>query len=160
MDEKVDESAFCIVAANPSSGGCATVLTVHCSTPTHKILWLHALHRILTGMPHLRKPFTFTRTKLSDEIGKHHHVLRTSIYSACVLNDTKMLRRILEGGNNAGVMSAHNSSGKVIDAVDSNGYTALHYAVMCRFTKPVSVLLEAGADPNVIDSSGRTPIDY
>ena len=40
------------------------------------------------------------------------------------------------------------------DARDGSGYTALHYAARAGNAKVVALLLAAGADPNVVTSSG------
>ena len=45
-----------------------------------------------------------------------------------------------------------------IDAVDSNGKSALHFAILT--SKIVTSLATKGANPNIRDKSGWTPLDY
>jgi ankyrin repeat protein len=46
-----------------------------------------------------------------------------------------------------------------VDVADSNGETPLHWAVRKHNVPSVRLLLAAGADPNVKDKKGRTPVD-
>ena len=45
-----------------------------------------------------------------------------------------------------------------IDAIDSNGKSALHFAILT--SKIVTALVTKGANPNIRDKSGWTPLDY
>ncbi|OMP66655.1 M48 family metallopeptidase [Domibacillus epiphyticus] len=49
-------------------------------------------------------------------------------------------------------------SGAEIDELDSEGDSALHYALYSEQTETAEQLLEAGADPNVENISGNTPL--
>ena len=44
--------------------------------------------------------------------------------------------------------------------VEALNATALHYAAKAGFLKTIEVLLEHGADPEALDSHGRTPADW
>lgn len=44
-----------------------------------------------------------------------------------------------------------------LDIRDRNGYTALHLAVLSRSVSSVCALLAGGADPDVVNSCGKTP---
>ncbi|MGL5806430.1 MAG: ankyrin repeat domain-containing protein, partial [Xenococcaceae cyanobacterium] len=46
-----------------------------------------------------------------------------------------------------------------VNAIGSNGETALHKAVRNHQLSSVCILVEAGAYPNIKDSEGNTPID-
>lgn len=58
-----------------------------------------------------------------------------------------------------GVVIALARRGQNLDATDEKGRTALHYAA--EFDQPdmVQLLIEMGADPNVLDAKGHTPAD-
>ncbi|KAF9478815.1 hypothetical protein BDN70DRAFT_879522 [Pholiota conissans] len=47
--------------------------------------------------------------------------------------------------------------GADLDARDRNGYTALHFAALARSQECAIALLEAGADPEIVNSRGKTP---
>ncbi|KAG6813370.1 hypothetical protein H0H92_011636 [Tricholoma furcatifolium] len=46
-----------------------------------------------------------------------------------------------------------------IDARDRNGYTALHFAVLSKSQDSVRVLLDAGADREIVNALGKTPAE-
>lgn len=50
-----------------------------------------------------------------------------------------------------------NFCGAPTDLIDTNGCTALHYAVTLGHADATFVLLDLGADPNRQDRKGRTP---
>ena len=45
----------------------------------------------------------------------------------------------------------------LLDAVDGEGQTALHYAASCAHVDLVALLLERGADKTIQDGDGLTP---
>ena len=45
-----------------------------------------------------------------------------------------------------------------LDELDNLGHTALHWAVFGGYYEIVKILLEAGANPNIISEDGVTPI--
>ncbi|KJA27887.1 hypothetical protein HYPSUDRAFT_130659 [Hypholoma sublateritium FD-334 SS-4] len=47
--------------------------------------------------------------------------------------------------------------GADLDARDRNGYTALHFAALSQSKECSAVLLEAGADPEIVNARGKTP---
>ncbi|OCT71388.1 ankyrin repeat domain-containing protein 22 [Xenopus laevis] len=50
-------------------------------------------------------------------------------------------------------------SGVSVNAVDSKGNTALHYACRMKSKSVVPLLLDAQADPNIKNKDGESPID-
>ena len=62
-------------------------------------------------------------------------------------------------GNAIATFFLANNKGFLIDAKDREGKTALHYATELRFGACGRVLLKAGANPNVCDDDGITPLD-
>ena len=51
-------------------------------------------------------------------------------------------------------------AGCAVDAINRNGATALHIAAMFGNTKIVNVLIEQGADINILDKANNTPLHY
>ncbi|MEI9906077.1 MAG: ankyrin repeat domain-containing protein [Asticcacaulis sp.] len=49
-------------------------------------------------------------------------------------------------------------AGAIVDAPDKSGVTALHRAVRTRAVAAVRMLLAGGADPNLKNGSGSTPL--
>lgn len=47
--------------------------------------------------------------------------------------------------------------GADLDARDRNGYTALHFAALSQSKECGAILLEAGADPEIVNACGKTP---
>ncbi|KAF9459812.1 hypothetical protein BDZ94DRAFT_1267410 [Collybia nuda] len=46
-----------------------------------------------------------------------------------------------------------------LDARDKNGYTALHFAVLAKSETCLRLLLEAGADREIVDALGKVPME-
>jgi ankyrin repeat protein len=57
-------------------------------------------------------------------------------------------------------VSALVARGARIDDMSWWGRGALHFAAKAGFTGTIRVLLEAGADPNLRDHDGATPLDH
>lgn len=49
------------------------------------------------------------------------------------------------------------SHGADLDARDRNGYTALHFAALSQSKECGAILLQAGADPEIVNACGKTP---
>lgn len=132
-----DERAFRIVTRTGS-------FTFICSTPTHKATWISALQHAVVGA-YLRLDSRLQYDQRQP--GWQHRLIRKDIYSAAVCNDVEMLHRCLQGTNGASMNKG-----------DASGYTALHYAAMYGNDECLTVLLDAGADPNALDIFNRTPM--
>ena len=63
---------------------------------------------------------------------------------------------LLSGGG--GILSG--SAVVDIQCTNRNGSTPLHFASYGGHTEAVQVLLSNGADPNIKDNSGNTPLDW
>jgi uncharacterized protein len=71
----------------------------------------------------------------------------TPLMWACVHQNEAMTRRLLDQGAR-------------VQATDSKGWTALHWACMYGWVDGVAWLLERGADPDTRNRRGRLPEDY
>ncbi|KDR04970.1 Serine/threonine-protein phosphatase 6 regulatory ankyrin repeat subunit C [Zootermopsis nevadensis] len=49
-------------------------------------------------------------------------------------------------------------TGAHLNVHDWNGFTQLHYALICNYTELAMHLVEKGADVNIPDSGGRSPL--
>ncbi len=72
--------------------------------------------------------------------------INTEFLQAAEIGDTKTLRRLL------------NEANVDINAQDSEGYTALHWAIGKMHTDVAKILLGAGANLNLQDQDGWTPL--
>jgi uncharacterized protein len=70
---------------------------------------------------------------------------RIPLHHASADGDLEVLVRLLESGSS-------------IDAQDDNGWTALHFAAQDRHSKLVDELLKRGANPNLVNSHGNSPL--
>ena len=70
---------------------------------------------------------------------------RIPLHYSAVDGDFDALVRLLE-------------SGSPIDAQDDNGWTALHFATQDSHSRLVEELLRRGANPNLVNSYGNSPL--
>ncbi|MDH4156472.1 MAG: ankyrin repeat domain-containing protein [candidate division Zixibacteria bacterium] len=105
---------------------------------------------------------------------------RTALMSAAMADDTTILRILLDGGANLDAV-ADNGATALTEAVEfgrlnsvkyliargaradgaevGTGFTPLHFAVIGGEVPMVEAVLPATANPNMIDSTGMTPLD-
>ena len=72
---------------------------------------------------------------------------RSSLHFIAKQKDTRLLKKILEQDNSN------------INCVDDYGETPLHFAAALGTSEIVSLLLKYGANPNLINTGGETPLD-
>jgi len=72
---------------------------------------------------------------------------RSSLHFIAKQKDTRLLKKILEQDNSN------------INCVDDYGETPLHFAAALGTSENVSLLLKYGANPNLINTGGETPLD-
>ena len=70
---------------------------------------------------------------------------RIPLHYAAIDGDFEALVRLLESGSS-------------IDAQDDNGWTALHFAAQGGHSKLADELLRRGANPNLLNSHGNSPL--
>jgi len=77
----------------------------------------------------------------------------------CMLskNGILPLHEASKQGNNYIIRILVSGNVDYLDLADKNGLTSLHYAALFSKKESYMLLLELGADPNIIDSFGRTP---
>jgi truncated hemoglobin YjbI/ankyrin repeat protein len=73
-------------------------------------------------------------------------------------DDPEYVRALLHHGASANDRRAGDPEGTT--GVRALNATALHYAARAGFLRTIEVLLDHGADPDVRDSHGRTPLDW
>jgi len=89
---------------------------------------------------------TFDNGRKAD-LTLRNHSAQSMLHLACMLGFTKLTQAILD-------------LGCPTNALDRNGYTALHYASWLGHSTVVKLLLDhSNANPNVTNSSGQTPLD-
>ncbi|MBR5887069.1 MAG: ankyrin repeat domain-containing protein [Akkermansia sp.] len=62
--------------------------------------------------------------------------------------------------NNIAELKHYITAGGNVNAKGTHGSTLLHWAAACGHTEITAMLLQAGAEPNAIDDSGFTPLQY
>ena len=70
---------------------------------------------------------------------------RTPLLKAVIDDSEKAVRELVEAGGD-------------VNHQDDNGWTALHFAAQERKNAVAEILLSAGADPNLTDSHGNSPL--
>ncbi|MCK5683641.1 ankyrin repeat domain-containing protein [bacterium] len=82
--------------------------------------------------------------------------------NAYIYDSYKEFMNILGDPDLSRLMRSYKLKQLISDNVDVNasrdGYYILNAAISCENTEIVRLLLESGADPNIIDQSGRTPL--
>ena len=68
------------------------------------------------------------------------------IFSAIKAGDAETATRLLD------------EDPALLDALDENGWTPLHVAVLSNRPDMVQLLVQKGIDPNVADANGETPL--
>lgn len=84
-------------------------------------------------------------------------VLGTSLITA-VLKTPYAVEQALSG--DVEVLSALVRHGAVVQRPDGSGSSALHMATAMEYTQAAEVLLRHGANPNITDDLGRTPLHH
>ena len=83
----------------------------------------------------------------------------TALHEAVMKNDIAEVKRLLEAGVNVNAREHYWSTDIATDNPDEYGHTPLHLAAHQGHAASVKALLAAGADPNVPDKDGDTPLD-
>ena len=126
--------------------GCYTY-EISCATPQEQGSWLEALRRVVVQAHDMAG----TNEKEMGGLGWQYRIVYVPFFTEAVTGNPIQKDKILAG-----------STGHInLNAVDSyNSYAPLHYATRANHIRVMAFLLEAGADVNVGDGYGRTPMYY
>ncbi|KAH8557058.1 hypothetical protein BGW37DRAFT_511280 [Umbelopsis sp. PMI_123] len=95
----------------------------------------------------MQSALTSTTTDSSPDLTLRNHSSQSMLHLACMLGFTKLTQALLD-------------LGCPVNAIDRNGYTALHYASWLGHSSVVKLLIDlSNANPNVANSAGLTPLD-
>jgi hypothetical protein len=123
--------------------------TFTCASVPHRAAWLEAL-QVAVVQAHL-----LHETKwVADEnlhLGWKHRVMCSSLYTAAILGNANMMNELLQSSVSTKVN---------VNAPDDDGISALHYATRYMKLNCMETLLEAKANPNVLDTDSHTPMYY
>jgi len=126
--------------------GCYTY-EISCETPQEQASWLDALRKVVIQA----HDSAATNEKEMGGLGWQYRVVYVPFFTEAVTGNPIQKEKILAG-----------SSGHIdLDVLDSyNSYAPLHYATRANHVRVMQFLLEAGADHQVGDGYGRTPMYY
>mmetsp|Transcript_10055 Transcript_10055/g.15067 ORF Transcript_10055/g.15067 Transcript_10055/m.15067 type:complete len:656 (-) Transcript_10055:51-2018(-) len=145
-DKKYNQHGFRIVLPSKS-------YSLVCVSDETKQMWIDCLSVAIMNAKkrassNVEEQKESSEAQVNVDVDKEHTVLRTSIFSSVICGDHDMLEKVLE------------SDRLPVDTPDSKGLTALHYAVINNRKSFVRTLLDAGADVNRQDLTGKTPGFY
>lgn len=103
-----------------------------CNDINQKLSWIRTLEFAIVNQEKYKN-------ETKKEIGRQHFIMRTSIHSAAWVGDDEMLEIILE---------SYEDQTSLVDLPDADGFSAIHYAILQKNVSCVTLLLEAGCDPN------------
>jgi Zn-dependent protease with chaperone function len=83
---------------------------------------------------------------IGEDLGVSYEVEGTPLMEAAGENDVEQVTKLLQ------------EDASDIDSTDSEGSTALHWAVLSDSYESTKLLLESGADPNIADNWDATPL--
>lgn len=84
---------------------------------------------------------------------------KTPLMLAVMLGFVEIAKILIDAGADVNTISQPDDKVLVLFRGDGISRTALHFAVEANQTSAVALLLEAGADRNIRDSEGNTPLD-
>jgi ankyrin repeat protein len=77
----------------------------------------------------------------------------TALMLAINMNHMKIAKKILQ-------VESYNMNVKNLNTTNNSGYTALMLAVLMNMEPIVRILLSLGADKNIVNTSGKTALDF
>lgn len=118
-----------------------------CPTATDKESWLQA-SKIVVLQAHTHS--SFKNNEKDYDIGWQYRLIHTPWFTEAVTGVVRFDAYEIDQIDN-----------RTINNLDTyNSYAPLHYAVRANHVDAMRFLLQAGADPNVADGFGRTPMFY
>ena len=128
-------------------------LLVVCSKPEHRLAWVDALRTCYVKSAQMKADCGCTVAKANQsKVGWQHRAIRASLFSLVVCNDVTGLKE---------QVSAPSPDIDDIDDQDEYyGYTALHYAVILDHESCAVILMQCGANVNLLDYNHKSPLDH
>jgi len=136
-----------------------------CCKPEHRDKWVEAFK--IGVIRAMTQSFDREVVELRKKIGWQHLVMRSSLTSLVVLNDTIVLECACQdgGANDEGEEEEYRWSSNMKDVRmelnlldEYNGYSPLHYATILGHIECMEVLLEAGSKVTLEDRKGESPM--
>mgnify|MGYP005839013543 CR=1 FL=1 len=128
--------------------GARKTLEFTCPTGADKDAWLQAL-KIVVLQAHTHSSFN-PKNEREYDMGWQYRLIHTPWFTEAVTGVIRLDSHNLDQMDN-----------RTINQLDTyNSYAPLHYAVRANNVDAMRFLLQAGADPNVADGFGRSPMFY
>lgn len=93
------------------------------------------------------------QTEMTKQLGWFHDVIQGNVYSAAYLGDAALFRRHIKR-----LTDPRTKSAVTIDTPDASGMSALHWAVMRGHDVCARLLLDRGAEVDVMQKGMNTPL--
>ncbi|KAL7538282.1 hypothetical protein ACHAWF_006043 [Thalassiosira exigua] len=130
--------------------GRAEPLLMVCSKPEQRLAWMDAFRICYVKSIQLSADSgSSAAKKIRSQVGWQHRAIRASVFSLVVCNDLKGLEEMISTP----------SPDDIDDQDEYCGYTALHYAAALGHLACAKLLLGNGANANLRDDDGKTPLD-
>ena len=146
--EADDDVAFAIFV-----GGGGDPLTLACTAPERRRAWIDAFRTCCARSVRTRAQCGCAAAReIVSRVGWQHRIVRASLFSLVICGDaTGLAERLARPPPGDAEMD---------DRDEYRGFTALHYAVVLDRPQRAEALLGHGADANLRDDDGKTPLDH
>jgi hypothetical protein len=132
-------------------GGQGHRLVFMCASPRQRQAWLDAMERVIVEYHSHSSSKTASSKAITSEFGWQYRYIVKPAFTMAVTDQTEYFDTSITNGK----------SNNDLNQIDHyHGYAALHYAVHANHVAAMRCLLDAGADPDIADQDGRTPMYY
>jgi ankyrin repeat protein len=139
-DNEDESTTILLIFCKPRLRSQEIILTLICDSESNKRTWVLDFENTMLAYQR-DTPFSMT-------LGWYHSILQGTIYSAAYLNNVSQLRLFIKKNELKGIS---------IDTPDKSGMNALHWAVFNGHEVCVRVLLDHGADVDVLQTGSNSP---